>query len=79
MNSIMNKLGFKNLLKSDYTIKANQFLIGLFDDIKNNGPPKLGLNLLMGSTSKEKLSNILKGLEEDQLRFQNGIYRKLNN
>ncbi len=75
MERLLNDLGFRKLQTSNQSDKAKQFLTGLFEKIKKNGPPKLGLNVLMGASTKEKLTNILKGLEEDKLELHSGIYR----
>ena len=69
-------LDFTKLTTIDQTFKAKEFLNGLFERIKNDGPPKLGLNVLMGEQTKEKLGNIFKGLKEDKLELQSGIYKK---
>jgi len=76
MDDILESLCFKNLHTSDQTDKGIIFLQDLFEKLKMNGPPKLGLNVLMGSSTKEKLVNILKGLEEKQIILQSGIYKK---
>jgi len=76
MNDILERLCFKNLLTTDQTYKGILFLQGLFEKIKKYGPPKLGLNVLMGGSTKEKLGNILKGLEDGQIILQSGIYVK---
>ncbi|MEN8186013.1 MAG: class I SAM-dependent methyltransferase [Bacteroidota bacterium] len=72
----LNNLGFAKIQTTDQTSKAKHFLIGLFEKIKINGPPKLGLNVLMGESTEEKLSNILKCIEENKIELQSGIYRK---
>lgn len=76
MNNLLKNLEFTKLQTTDQTYKATQFLISLFEKIKKNGPPKLGLNVLMGDSTKEKLNNILKGLEENKIVLQSGIYKK---
>lgn len=76
MDDILESLCFKSVLTSDQTYEGILFLQELFDKLKLNGPPKLGLNVLMGSSTKEKLMNILKGLEEKQIVLQSGIYKK---
>ncbi len=76
MDDILERLCFKNLLTSDETHKGILFLQDLFKKVKMNGVPKLGLNVLMGSSTKEKLMNILLGLKEDQIVLQSGIYKK---
>lgn len=74
MNNMLQGFGFKKLRSTDQTHKARLFLIGLFEKIKKNGPPKIGLNVLMGKSTKEKLNNILDGLEEEKLALQSGVY-----
>jgi len=76
MDDILESLCFKSILTSDQTYEGILFLQELFEKLKMNGPPKLGLNVLMGSSTKEKLVNILKGLEEKQIILQSGIYKK---
>ena len=76
MDDILESLCFKNLHTSDQTDKGIIFLQDLFEKLKMNGPPTLGLNVLMGSSTKEKLVNILRGLEEKQIVLQSGIYKK---
>jgi len=76
MDDILERLCFKNLLTSDETEKGTRFLQDLFKNLKENGPSKLGLNVLMGSSTKEKLMNILVGLNEGQIVLQSGIYKK---
>ena len=77
MDKILRGLGFTKSKSTDQTYKATQFLIGLFEKVKKNGLPKLGLNVLMGDATKEKLGNILKGLEEEKIALQSGVYRKM--
>ncbi len=76
MDDILERLCFKNLLLSDETDNGTRFLNDLFKKLKKNGPSKLGLNVLMGSSTKEKLMNILSGLKEGQIVLQSGIYKK---
>ena len=76
MDDILERLCFKNLLTSDETDKGTLFLNDLFKNLKKNGPSKLGLNVLMGPSTKEKLMNILLGLKEEQIVLQSGIYKK---
>lgn len=76
MEDILEKLCFKQMLTTDQTQKGITFFKGLFEKMKLNGPPKLGLNVLMGSSTGEKLLNVLKGLEEGQIVLQSGIYKK---
>lgn len=76
MDHILKDLGFTCSKTTDQTKKGIEFLYKLFANLKKNGPPKLGLNVLMGSLTKEKLKNILLGLEDDKIMLQSGIYKK---
>jgi len=76
MEHLLMDLGFTKLFTTDQTYQAVQFLKNLFEKIQLNGPPKLGLNVLMGDSTKEKLNNILKGLEENKIVLESGIYKK---
>jgi len=78
VDTLLNELDFIKLQTSDQTLKARQFLNGLFEKVKTNGMPLLGLNVLMGKSTKKKLGNILKGIEENKIELQSGIYRKRN-
>ncbi len=76
MDEILKELGFTCSNITDQTKKAVEFLYGLFANLKKNGPPTLGLNVLMGSFTAEKLANVLLGLEENKIMLQSGIYKK---
>lgn len=76
MDRILKNLGFKQKRKTNQSIKAKDFLVNLFEKINTHGPPKLGLNMLMGSLTKEKLKNILNGLIEKKIVLESGIYQK---
>lgn len=76
MDEMLERLCFNRLQVTDQTQKGIQFLTGLFEKMKLHGPPKLGLNVLMGPSTREKLGNILLGLEQKQIVLQSGIYIK---
>jgi len=76
MDSILNSLGLTKMQATNQTEGAIAFLYDLFNKIKTNGLPKLGLNVLMGSSTKEKLENVQKALEANKIELQSGIYKK---
>ena len=41
-----------------------------------DGPPKVGLDLIMGEGTSVKIGNLLRNVKEDKLELQSGIYRK---
>ena len=78
MNKILKKLKFTELQTTDQTSQATLFLTNLVEKMKKNGQPKLGLNVLMGDSTKEKLTNTLNGINEDRIELQSGIYQRKN-
>lgn len=76
MESILNDLGFTREQVTDQTGKGIEFFQNVLEKIKTSGPPKIGLNVLMGNSTKEKLGNVLSGLEENKIELQSGIYKK---
>ena len=47
-----------------------------FAKLKEFGPPKIGLNALMGETTKQKLVNVLGHLKSGELELKSGVYKK---
>lgn len=76
MDRILEDLGLRKEQTTDQTAEAVGFLSNLFEKMKINGSPKLGLNVLMGASTNEKLGNVLIGLEENKIELQSGIYMK---
>ena len=71
---LLNTLGFKKIQTKDQTAAGIQFFETLLNTIQASGPPKIGLNLLMGTTTRTKLSNLLEGLTTGNLMLQSGVY-----
>lgn len=73
---ILRELGFTRVS----TINQTKAGIGFFEDsitkLTRDGPPKMGLNVLMGESTKPKLVNLLKHLKKDALMLESGIYKK---
>jgi ubiquinone/menaquinone biosynthesis C-methylase UbiE len=76
MESILKDLGFTRKQVTDQTFKGIEFFRNLLDKIKISGPPKIGLNVLLGNSTKEKLGNVLSGLAENKIELQSGVYMK---
>ncbi len=76
MDSILTKLGFTKTQTKDQTKKGATFFRGMLEKIKLSGPPKLGLNVLMGASTKDKIGNILNGLETGKIELESGVYKK---
>jgi ubiquinone/menaquinone biosynthesis C-methylase UbiE len=76
MENILEKLGFTKEQSTDQTKLGVQFFIALVAKLKEFGPPKMGLNVLMGETTKPKLMNLLTHLQSGELELRSGVFRK---
>lgn len=79
MNAILTNLRFVKTQTKDQTEKGATFFRGMLEKIKISGPSKLGLNVLMGASTKEKIGNILNGLETGKIELESGVYKKHTN
>ncbi len=70
---ILVSLGFKEIQNTNQTEKGIAYFEKLLANVKKNGPPKLGLNVIMGSTITVKISNLLKSLKEGNLEVKSAI------
>ena len=76
LTQIFDSLGLLKVQTIDQTQAGIDFFIALFDQLKKSGPPKMGLNVLMGETAKPKLMNLLTHLKKGILCLQSGVYQK---
>ena len=76
MTQIVEGLGLKSISKQDQTSAGIEFFTSLLAKVKQSGPPKLGLNVLMGDTTVSKLTNLLAHLEKGLLMLESGVYQK---
>ncbi|MFK7772055.1 MAG: class I SAM-dependent methyltransferase [Saprospiraceae bacterium] len=76
MENILSDLKFKNFKSVNQTDKGIFFFEKFLKKIDQFGPPKLGLNVLMGTSTKIKISNLLNGLTEGNLILQSGVFVK---
>ena len=76
MDNLLKDLKFTKIQTTDQTNNSIKFLKAISEKFEENGTPRLSLNVLMGASTKEKLGNILKGLEENKIVLQSGIYKK---
>lgn len=76
MNNQLKALGFTNKQTTDQTPAGIQFFDSLVAKLKEFGPPKMGLNVLMGETTKPKLMNLLGHLKNGELALKSGVYEK---
>jgi ubiquinone/menaquinone biosynthesis C-methylase UbiE len=71
----LSALGFTKEKISDQTKQGEDFFIGMMDKMAREGPPKIGLHLVMGNMSSERLINLLKSMQENKIEIQSGIYK----
>ncbi|TGV01229.1 hypothetical protein [Flavivirga rizhaonensis] len=68
------------LTKEQFT-NQTQTGIDFFDNLVTklikSGPPKIGLNVLMGKTTKPKLANLLSHLKVGKLELISGVYKAI--
>ena len=76
MDAILNNLGLTKIQSVDQTKAGIEFFDKLFTKLKTSGPPKMGLNVLMGASTKPKLMNLLGHLKQNQLMLVSGVYKK---
>ena len=76
VEGILGNLGFKKRQTTDQTKSGIIFFEKLIGRTGKPGPPKLGLHLLMGKSTKRKINNLLNGLKEGKIILQSGIYEK---
>ncbi len=74
MEAILEGLGFKKIKSTDQTAAGIAFFEKMIVKMLVSGPPKLGLNVLMGNTTKIKIGNLLEALKQGKLELQSGIY-----
>ncbi len=76
MESILDDLGFSCEHVLDQTEKGILFFQNVLKRMQGDGFSKPGISVLMGKATSEKLANLLKGMEENKIVLQSGIFRK---
>lgn len=76
MDSFLNEVGLTKEQSTNQTQAGIDFFDALVTRLKESGPPKMGLNVLMGDTTKPKLMNLLAHLKSGELELKSGVYKK---
>ena len=76
LHTILNQQGFRSIAATDQTKAGIEFFEALLARLEQFGPPKIGLNVLMGASTKTKLLNLLHHLKKGSLILESGIYKK---
>lgn len=77
MDHLLQDLGMIHQQTTDQTQAGIDFFDTLITRLKEFGPPKMGLNVLMGETTKPKLMNLLSHLKSEKLELKSGVYKKI--
>lgn len=76
MDAILTGLGLQKITDTDQTRAGIEFFEGMLIKLKESGPPKIGLNVLMGEATKPKLLNLLEHLKSGALVLNSGVYQR---
>jgi len=76
MDSFLNEFELTKKQSTNQTQAGIDFFDVLVTRLKESGPPKMGLNVLMGDTTKSKLMNLLTHLKSGKLELKSGVYKK---
>ena len=77
VSGILNDLGFEVIHTYDQTEHGVNFFENVMERIEKEGPPAIGINLLMGGSTTAKLKNLLDALKEGLLILESGICTKI--
>lgn len=64
---LLASTGFTEVRWEDRTARALAWFRAALERIRTQGPPPLGIHLLMGGDSREKLANMVRNLEEGRI------------
>ena len=76
MNAILEQLGLIKEQSIDQTESGIQILERSLNRMPKHNSPRLGLNVLMGATTKDKMTNLLNGLKEGVIHLESGVYKR---
>ena len=76
MEYLISSKGLVLISKTDQTQAGIDFFESLLAKIGVQGPPKIGLNVLMGESTLPKLLNLLSHLKMGAIELMSGVYQK---
>ena len=76
MDGFLTKFKLTKEQSNDQTEAGIEYFDTLVNKLKEFGPPKMGLNVLMGETTMPKLMNIFGHLKSGELELKSGVYKK---
>ena len=76
VNGIFDSLNFEILHSVDQTHHGIVFFENLFKRVRKTGPPKLGIQVIMGPSALSKLKNLMIHLQANKLQIYSGVLQK---
>lgn len=76
MDGYLKEFGLTKEQSKNQTQAGIDCFDALVARLKEFGPPVIGLNVLMGETTKPKLINLLTHLKSGELELKSGMYKK---
>jgi ubiquinone/menaquinone biosynthesis C-methylase UbiE len=73
---LLASTGFVELTWQDRTARALDWFRAALERIRTQGPPPLGIHLLMGEDSREKLVNMVRNLEEGRIAVAMAVVQR---
>ncbi|HMB62970.1 MAG TPA: methyltransferase domain-containing protein [Eudoraea sp.] len=75
MEQILLGMGLTKIGTKDQTKLGIEYFEAVISSIRESGPPKMGLNVLMGESTMPKLMNLLAHLKDGKITLQSGTFR----
>lgn len=75
-NAMLEQLRLIKQQSTDQTESGIEILERMLNRMPKNTPSRLGLNVLMGESTNEKMRNLLNGLKEGVIHLESGVYRR---
>ena len=76
LEKILNSIGFNSFSKKNQTDAGLGSIKQMLSHIKEFGPPIMGLNVLMGKDTKQKILNAFNHFDQGDLQLWSGIAEK---
>ena len=76
LEKILNSIGFNSFSKKNQTDAGLASIKQMLSHIKEFGPPIMGLNVLMGKDTKQKILNAFNHFDQGDLQLWSGIAEK---
>jgi ubiquinone/menaquinone biosynthesis C-methylase UbiE len=76
LQALLESSGFKILTWKDTTQTATDWFLAAMERRRASGPPRLGLDLLLGDTAPQKVQNVGRNLTEKRLTVFQGLLEK---